>query len=102
VTTRHYYVYLLASTWNGRLYTGVTNNLVRRTAEHKEGVGDGFTSRYFIHRLVWYEVHTSIDAAIAREKQIKRWKREWKINLFRETNPDWIDLYPELVRGIWT
>ena len=102
MTTKHYYVYLLASAWNGRLYTGVTNNLVRRTAEHKERLPKSFTTRYFIERLVWYEVHTSIDAAIAREKQIKRWKREWKINLFRETNPDWNDLYPELVRGIWT
>ena len=102
MTTKHYYVYLLASSWNGRLYTGVTNDLVRRVGEHKEGIAGSFTNRYFIDRLVWYEVHLSIDAAIAREKQIKRWKREWKINLFRETNPDWTDLYPDLVRGIWT
>ena len=100
--TRAYYVYMLASDRNGTLYVGVTNNLVRRVAEHKGREIPGFTKRYDVSKLIWYETHTSIDAAIVREKQIKAWKREWKINLIREVNQDWIDLYPGLARGIWT
>lgn len=99
---KYYYVYLLSSGRNGTLYVGVTNNLVRRVGEHKEGLVDGFTKRYRVAQLMWFEVHTSIDAAIAREKQIKKWNRDWKIDLFRETNPQWLDLYPGLTKGIWT
>ncbi|WP_423068310.1 GIY-YIG nuclease family protein [Devosia sp. CN2-171] len=97
-----YYVYLLASDRNGTLYVGVTNNLVRRIAEHKSQNVPGFTERYMVANLVWFETHTSIDAAIQREKQIKVWKREWKVNLFRDLNPGWSDLYPGLTKGIWT
>jgi putative endonuclease len=98
---RTYYVYLLASGRNGTLYAGVTNDLVRRIGEHRDHLVEGFTSKYHVTKLVWFEVHTSIDAAIVREKQIKKWKRGWKLELFRDSNPDWVDLYPSLVRGIW-
>lgn len=96
-----YFVYLLASGRNGTLYTGVTNNLVLRTAQHREGSASGFTTRHGVTRLVWFETHGSIEAAIHREKQLKRWRRAWKLALFAETNPDWDDLYPGLVKGIW-
>ena len=98
---KSYFVYILASGRNGTLYVGVTNNVVRRVAEHKARLVPGFTRQYSVSDLVWFETHTSIDAAIVREKQIKTWKREWKIDLFRETNPDWSDLYPGLTKGIW-
>jgi putative endonuclease len=88
-----YYVYILASQRNGTLYIGVTNNLVRRTWQHREDVVDGFTSKYGVNMLVWYEVHESIEAAITREKQIKKWNRAWKLRLIEESNPNWQDLY---------
>jgi putative endonuclease len=88
-----YYVYLLASQRNGTLYLGVTNDLVRRTWEHKTDAAAGFTSRYGVHQLVWYEVHESIEAAITREKQMKKWNRAWKLRLIEESNPTWQDLY---------
>ncbi len=91
---KYYFVYLVSSQPNGTLYTGVTNDLVRRIAEHKAHLIPGFTSRYGVTRLIWFETHTSIDAAIQREKRIKAWKREWKIALFKDTNPRWDDLYP--------
>lgn len=94
--TKTYFVYFLASGRNGTLYTGVTNDLIRRLSEHLEGIGSAFTKKYGVHRLVWFEAHNSIEAAIAREKQIKHWNRQWKINLFRDTNPNWDDLYPAL------
>lgn len=92
-----YFVYLLASGKNGTLYIGVTNNLVRRVHEHKNGLTEGFTSRYAVQRLVWFESTPSIEAAIQREKQIKNWKREWKMALIEEKNPDWIELYDSLL-----
>ncbi len=98
---KSYFVYILASAKNGTLYVGVTNNVVARTAQHREGSTGGFTKRYGVMRLVWFETHTSIDAAIHREKQIKRWRRAWKIALFSEINPEWDDLYPELAKGNW-
>ena len=97
VDGRYYYVYLLASQRNGTLYVGVTNSLVRRIAEHKEHVVPGFTKRYDVTRLVWFEQHASIHEAIAREKHIKAWKRQWKIDLFNEINPNWDDLYPSIL-----
>jgi putative endonuclease len=97
-----YFVYLLASAWNGTLYVGVTSDLMGRVAQHKDGVAPGFTRDHGIGRLVWFETHTSIEAAIVREKQIKRWKREWKVNLFREINPEWDDLFPGLGKGVWS
>jgi putative endonuclease len=92
-----YYVYILASGRNGTLYTGVTNDVIRRSTEHKQKSVQGFTKRYGVHRLVWFEANGSIHHAIAREKQIKHWNRQWRINLFRDTNPNWDDLHPALV-----
>ena len=89
---KNYYVYILASKRNGTLYTGVTNNLSRRTYEHKESLVDGFTKKYNVKILVHYEQTNDIGSAIAREKCIKRWKREWKIKLIEEDNPEWKDL----------
>lgn len=94
---RVYYVYILASGRNGTLYTGVANDLARRIFEHRQKVVPGFTKRYAVDRLVWFEANGSIYEAIAREKQIKHWNRQWKINLFRDINPNWDDLYPALV-----
>ena len=91
-----YYVYL-ASRRNGTLYVGVTNDLVRRVTEHRDHAVPGFTKRYHVSQLMWFETHGFIHEAIAREKQIKAWKRAWKIELFRETNPDWTDLYPSII-----
>jgi len=90
------YVYMLASKRNGTLYTGVTSELVGRAFQHREGVVAGFTQRYGVKILVWYEVHEDIRAAIAREKQVKKWPRQWKINLIEEKNPHWEDLYPRI------
>ena len=95
--TRQPYVYLLASKANGTLYVGVTSDLVKRVWEHKNNVVEGFTNRYDVHTLVWYELHETMESAIMREKAIKAWKREWKINLIVETNPQWQDLYPQLL-----
>jgi putative endonuclease len=93
----NYYVYILASKKNGVLYTGVTNNLVKRVFEHKENLVEGFTKKYFVHKLVYFESTNSIESAIAREKQIKDWHRQWKIDLIEEKNPDWKDLYKEIL-----
>jgi putative endonuclease len=93
VFTKFYHVYLLASQRNGTLYVGVTNDLVRRVGEHRDHLVPGFTKTYNVTRLVWFEQHNSIHEAIAREKRIKAWKRQWKIDLFKETNPRWEDLY---------
>ena len=81
---------------NGTLYVGVTTNLLRRAWEHREGLIEGFTTRYGVKRLVWYEVHGPVLEAIAREKAIKRWRRPWKIALIEAANPTWRDLYPDL------
>ena len=91
-----YYVYILASKRNGTLYIGVTNNLLKRVDEHKNGLADGFTKKYNVHNLVYYEKHNDIFCAITREKQMKKWKRQWKINLIEKFNPDWIDLFKDL------
>ena len=88
-----YYVYLLASRKHGTLYLGVTNDLVRRVFEHRNNLVRGFTSRYGITRLVWFETHDEIMAAISREKEIKKWRRDWKISLIEADNPDWRDLW---------
>ncbi len=91
------YVYMLASKPNGTLYIGVTSNLVRRVSEHREGIADGFTKRYGIHRLVYFERFESIVVAISREKQMKKWRRAWKLELIHTYNPEWKDLYDRLV-----
>ena len=88
------YVYMLASQKHGTLYIGVTSNLVRRGHEHRTHVFEGFTSRYGVTKLVWFEIYDDIAIAIAREKQIKKWRRDWKIRLIEEQNPGWVDLYP--------
>lgn len=90
-----YFVYLLASKRNGTLYIGVTNNLARRVNEHKEKVVKGFTQRYDVSMLVYYEMHDDINEAIRREKQLKKWNRSWKLRLIEKYNPKWIDLYDE-------
>jgi len=89
----YYFVYLLASRRNGTLYCGVTNSLLRRVYEHKTRQVGGFTARYGVDQLVWFEPHEDINEAIAREKRIKRWRRQWKLNLIERDNPEWEDLY---------
>ena len=88
-----YFVYMLASGRHGTLYVGVTNDLARRIFEHRESLTKGFTSQYGVTRLVWYEAYERIDEAIAREKALKKWRRDWKIRLIEEMNPEWEDLY---------
>jgi putative endonuclease len=90
-------VYILASRRNGTLYTGVTSDLIQRIYEHRTDAVDGFTKRYRVHTLVWFEIHGDMYAAITREKAIKEWKRAWKIELIEATNRYWLDLYPGLV-----
>ena len=92
-----YFVNIMASQKNGTLYVGVTNNLVRRVYEHKNNLVEGFTKQYDVHTLVSFESTPSIEAAIAREKQLKNWKREWKLALLEKINPDWLDLYDSLL-----
>lgn len=94
----YYFVYILAAARNSTFYVGVTNDLVRRTFEHKNGLADGFTKKYDIHRLVYYEMHTSIEEAIRREKSIKRWSRAMKMEAIERMNPEWEDLYSEIVK----
>jgi putative endonuclease len=94
--SKTYYVYMLASRRNGTLYLGVTNNLSRRIYEHKTKSVKGFTSRYGVHMLVWYETYEEIDDAIGREKSLKKWERAWKLKLIEDFNPAWRDLYYEL------
>lgn len=91
------FVYIMASGRNGTLYIGVTKDLIKRVYEHKSEAVESFTKRYGVHELVWYEQTDSIITAIEREKQLKNWKREWKIRLIETTNPYWHDLYPSLL-----
>ena len=93
------YVYILASRRNGTLYVGVTNNLVRRVAEHKSGTIEGFTCRYDVKQLVYFECFTTFQSAIRREKQLKGWKRSWKIGLIEHDNPQWRDLSTDICVG---
>ena len=90
-------VYLLASKRNGTIYCGVTSDLITRIFQHRENLVAGFTRKYHVHTLVWYEFHTTMPEAIAREKNIKEWKRAWKLELIEASNPYWLDLYPGLV-----
>ena len=90
-------VYILASKRNGTLYVGVTSNLVKRIWEHKNNMVEGFTKRYTVHRLVWYELHESMESALTREKRLKSWKRKWKLELIETKNPKWLDLYNMIV-----
>ena len=90
-------VYLLASRRNGTLYVGVTSNLVQRVWQHREGLAEGFTKRYGVKQLVWFELHDDMASAIRREKALKEWRRAWKIELIEKTNPGWRDCYEEIV-----
>ena len=92
-----FFVYILASQHYGTLYVGSTNDLARRVFEHKSGAVPGFTKKYGVNRLVWFETHETLEAALLRERQIKRWRRDWKINLIEAQNPHWIDLYSTLL-----
>ncbi len=92
-----FYVYMLASRKNGTLYVGVTSDLVRRAHEHRNGLVEGFTRRHGVKMLVWFEIHEDALAAIGREKQLKRWRRSWKIELIESNNPEWQDLYSGIV-----
>jgi putative endonuclease len=91
-----FYTYIMASQPNGTLYAGHTDNLAHRAWQHREGQIPGFTQKYGVKLLVWYEVHDTRHGAFTRERQIKKWNRAWKIRLIRELNPDWLDLYETL------
>ncbi len=95
-----YFVYMLASRRNGTLYIGVTNDIMRRTWEHKNDLVEGFTKKYGVHILVWYELYEDIHEAIAREKRMKRWNRAWKIRLIEKDNSGWNDIYDRLMGEI--
>ncbi len=92
----NFYVYILASERNGTLYVGVTSDLIKRTWQHRQGEIEGFTQKYKVRTLVYYEVHQNSESAIIREKQIKEWKRKWKLELIEASNPRWVDLYDEI------
>ena len=96
----YYYVYILASRRNGTLYVGVTNDLIRRVYEHKNNFVAGFTSKYSVHKLVYFEPCEDFESALQREKRIKEWKRRWKLELIEKRNPEWKDLYQEIVSCI--
>ena len=94
--SRQYYVYILASGQNGTLYIGVTNDLVKRVFMHKKKMIQGFTSQYNVDKQVYFEATTDVHTAIRREKQLKKWNREWKLELIEKSNPEWKDLYEEI------
>jgi putative endonuclease len=94
---KKFYVYIMASRRDGALYIGVTSHLVKRVYEHKEGVVEGHTKKYNIKNLVYFEVHDTAETAILRETQMKAWKRQWKVELIEKENPEWRDLYDEIV-----
>ena len=91
--------YIMASARNGTVYTGSTSNLVKRAWQHREMLVEGFTSRHNVKILVWFELHTTMENAITRELAIKEWKRKWKLNLIESMNPDWRDLWPDIIGG---
>ena len=91
------FVYILASARNGTLYVGVTSNLVQRVWQHKNDLADGFTKKYGVHTLVWHEAHATMESAIGREKAIKDWRRTWKLRLIEAINPQWRDLYEDIL-----
>lgn len=93
----YYYVYIMARRKNGTLYIGVTRNLIKRVYEHKNNLVEGFTEKYQVHNLVYFETYEDIKEAIAREKQIKHWRRHWKLKFIVDFNPNWKDLYGEIV-----
>ena len=94
----NFYVYILSSQRRGTLYIGVTSNLIKRVHEHKNGVIDGFTKKYGVHQLVYYEIAKDAETAVSRERQLKKWNRVWKLRLIEEHNPEWDDLYDSLTK----
>jgi len=94
---KQFYVYILASKRNGTLYTGVTSNLIHRVWQHKHNSFQGFTRKYNVKTLVYYEVHENAESALTREKKIKRWRRAWKLGLIEDSNPEWRDLYEDIL-----
>lgn len=96
---KSYYVYIIASKRNGTLYIGVTNDLIRRIAEHKDGLVEGFSKKYKVNQLVYYEETPDVTSAIVREKRLKKWRRAWKLRLIEGANPGWGDLYQDLIGG---
>ncbi|MBS0359225.1 MAG: GIY-YIG nuclease family protein [Proteobacteria bacterium] len=94
---KNYYVYILTNQRNGTLYIGVTSDLIKRVWQHKNKLVDGFTSKYDINKLVYFELHEDVEAAIAQEKRLKRWKRAWKVVLIEKQNPYWDDLYESII-----
>ncbi len=94
---KKYYVYIMTNKYNTVLYIGITNNLTRRVYEHKNHLVEGFTSKYNCHKLVWYLETDNVESAILQEKRMKKWKREYKENVINALNPEWRDLYPEIV-----
>ena len=94
---KHPCVYILASKKNGTLYTGVTSDLIKRIWQHKNNLAEGFTKKYSVHHLVWYEMHETMESAIRREKTIKNWTREWKLEAIDKMNAGWDDLYTDLL-----
>jgi putative endonuclease len=93
---KNYYTYIMASQRNGTLYVGVTSDLIKRVWQHKQEVVEGFTEKYSVHRLVHYEIFDDPKNAIRREKRLKKWNRDWKLNLIERNNPGWVDLYDEI------
>jgi putative endonuclease len=93
-----FWVYILANRIGGTLYIGVTNDLVRRGHEHRQKAAEGFTKKYEVHRLVYFEQFDDVENAIRREKRLKKWNRDWKIRLIEESNPNWIDLYYQIAQ----
>ena len=97
--TKVYFFYILVSRRNGTLYIGVTNNLLKRVDQHRRNLAAGFTEKYGVHRLVYFEQFRDIRFAIGREKQLKKWNRQWKLDLIEKDNPQWRDLFDELVKS---
>lgn len=97
IMNKAFCVYILASKQNGTLYVGVTSDLIKRIWQHKKGVADGFTKKYGVKKLVYYEQHENAESAIHREKQLKKWKRQWKLELIKKVNAKWDDLYDSLL-----
>jgi len=95
---KKFYIYILCNKRNGTLYTGITSDLIKRIYEHRNKLVNGFTKKYHVHRLVWYEIHEVIESALSREKQIKKWKRKWKLELIEKHNPEWNDLYENICK----
>jgi len=92
-----YYIYIMSSKKNGTIYIGITSDLIKRVYEHKNDLTEGFTKKYQVHNLVYYEIVQDIESAIKREKQLKKWDRKWKLELIEKNNPEWNDLYNQII-----